>query len=157
MFGFELAEAMTGSWHSFEDPLVDRVVRIQLRLFADGLRDFARTRTVSAEGVIHADGLAENGGSGCTVTGEIHWRLLDENRVPYALEFQGDDGRTYRLRGQRDFFVHNAIGSLTTMTASLYDDGNVEIGRAVVDFEPKMELSALLKSFRPKLFPKRKR
>ena len=157
MFGFELAEAMTGSWHSFADPLVDRVVRIKLRLFVDGLRRFARSRTVGAEGVIHADGLAENGGSGRTITGEIRWRLLDENRVPYALSFQGDDGKTYRLRGQRDFFVHNAIGSLTTMTASLYDDADLEIGRAVVDFEPKMELPALLKSFRPKLFPKRNR
>lgn len=155
MFGFELAEAMNGSWHSFDDPLVDRVVRIKLRLFADGLRRFARTRTISAEGVIHAAGLAENGGSGRTVTGEIRWRLLDENRVPYALSFQGDDGKTYCLRGQRDFFLHNAIGSLTTMTASLYDETDREIGRAVVDFEPKMELPALLKSFRPKLFRRR--
>jgi len=38
--------------------------------------------------------------------------------LPEALEFDGDDGKAYRLRGQRDFFYYNAIGSLTTMTAS---------------------------------------
>ncbi|MBX3228287.1 MAG: hypothetical protein KIT84_26305 [Labilithrix sp.] len=157
MFGFELAESMTGSWHSFEDPLVDRVVRIQLRLVVDGLRRFARRRAIRVEGTIHAGGLAENGGAGRAVTGEIRWHLLDENRVPYALTFEGDDGDTYHLRGQRDFFVYNAIGSLTTMTASLYDASEREIGRAVVDFEPKMELPALLRSFRPKLFLRRAR
>jgi hypothetical protein len=149
--GFELSESMTGSYHLFADPLKDHVVRVTLRLRVDGLRRFARERRIDADGVIMAEGLAENGGAGRTVHGTVTWKLLDENRVPYALTFEGDDAKTYHLRGQRDFFVHNAIGSLTTLAASLYDDKDQEIGRAVLNFEPRMELRALFKSFRPRV------
>jgi hypothetical protein len=150
-FGFELAESITGRYHLFDDPLADRVLRIMLRLEVDGLRRFARERIVSVGGVLTAEGLAENGGAGCTVRGSVAWKLLGENRVPYALTFEGDDGRTYHLRGQRDFFFYNVIGSLTTMDASLYDAAEREIGRAVLHFDPRMELPALVKSFRPRL------
>lgn len=149
--GFELAESMTGTYHRFDEPLRDHVVRITLRLWVEGLRRFARERQVDAEGVIFAEALAEDGGSGRKVHGTITWRLLDQNRVPYALTFEGDDGETYHLRGQRDFFLHNAIGSLTTLEASLYDAQDREIGRALLHFEPRLELPALLRSFRPRL------
>lgn len=149
--GFELAESMTGSFHRFDEPLPDRAVRITLRLGAFGLRRFARDRRLAADGVIVAEGLAEGGGSGRPISGAITWKLLDQNRVHYALTFVGDDGRTYHLRGQRDFFLYNAIGSLTTMAASLYDDGEREIGRATIHFEPRMEIPALVRSFRPRV------
>jgi hypothetical protein len=149
--GFELAEAMTGTFHRFEDPMVDHAIRISLRLEVDGLRRFARERRIDAEGVIVADGLAENGGAGRPLRGTVTWKLLDQNRVPYALTFEGDDGRVYHLRGQRDFFVHDAVGSLTTLAASLYDVEERELGRAVLRFEPRIELPALLRTFRPRL------
>ena len=149
--GFELSESMTGTFHRFDDPLSDRVLRITLRLGVDGLRRFARARRIDADGVVMAEALAENGGSGRTVQGTITWKLLDQNRVAYALTFRGDDERTYHLRGQRDFFLHNALGSLTSMAASLYDENEQEIGRAILHFEPRMEIPALVKSFRPRL------
>jgi hypothetical protein len=142
---------MTGSFHRFDQPLKDNVLRLTLRLAVDGLRRFARERRIDVEGVILAEDLAENGGSGRAVQGAITWKLIDEKRVPYALTFEGDDGKTYHLRGQRDFFVHNAIDSLTTMAASLYDDAGHEIGRAVLAVEPRWEIPALVRSFRPRL------
>lgn len=151
MFGFELAESLAGAFHRFDDPLTDRPIRLSLKLAVDGLRRFARERYVDVDGVIFAEGLAENGGAGQRVTGRIVWKLIDEQRVPYALTFQGDDDATYHLRGQRDFFVYDAVGSLTTLTASLYDSADVEIGRARLRFEPENELPALLRSFRPRL------
>lgn len=147
--GFELSESMTGKYHRFDDPFSDKTVRATLRLEVDGLRRFARERRIRVQGVIVAEGLVD--GAGSEVQGEIAWKLLDEYRVPYSLTFRGDDGRTYHLRGQRDFFMHNVIGSLTTMSMSLYDEDSREIGRAVVHFEPKMELPALLRSFRPRI------
>lgn len=149
--GFELAESLTGTFHRFDQPLADYPIRLALRLGVDGLRRFALQRALRVDGVIHAEGLAENGGSGRNVSGRIVWKLIDEQRVPYHLTFTGDDAATYHLRGQRDFFVHNALHSLTTMSASLYDAAEKEIGRASLRFEPKMELPALLKSFRPRL------
>ena len=148
--GFELAESMTGTYHLFVAPLEAHAIRVSLRLGVDGLRRFVRRRRIDVEGLIHCEGLAENGGAGRLVTGSIAWRLLDEKRVPYDLAFEGDDGRAYRLRGQRDFFMHNVMGSLTTMEASLYVSER-EIGRAVVHFEPAQELPALLKTFRPRV------
>jgi hypothetical protein len=148
MFGFELTESITGTWHSFEEPLVDRRVRVKMKLTVNGLRRFTLERQIKVEGRIHAEGLAEDR----PLTGSIKWRLLDEQRVFYELELDGDDGREYHIRGQRDFFLYNAIGSLTTMFASVYDEDDREIGRAVLHFEPKLELPALLKTFRPRLF-----
>lgn len=144
--GFELAESMTGTYHLFSAPLVSRPLRVRLTLAVNGLARFAKRRKIAAEGTIACEGLAADR----PVTGSVAWRLLDEKRVPYDLAFEGDDGKTYRLRGQRDFFMHNVIGSLTTMEASLYADER-EIGRAVIHFEPSMELPALLKTFRPRL------
>lgn len=149
--GFELAESMTGSYHRFEDPMNDRPMQLKLRLGVDGLRRFARERRLEADGVIVAEGLAENGGSGRTVEGTILWRLLDENRVPYSLTFRGDDEKTYHLRGQRDFFVYDFVGSLRRLAASLYDEEGLEIGRANLEFEPEFEIPALLRTFRPRL------
>lgn len=149
--GFELAESMTGRFHRFDDPLKDYAVRVALRLGVDGLRRFARERRITVEGVILAEGLAENGGAGTTVEGVVEWKLLDQNRIPYALTFVGDDAKRYHLRGQRDFFVFDAVGSLTTLSASLYDDHEHEIGRARFQFEPRLELPALFKSFRPRI------
>ncbi len=149
--GFELAESMAGRFHRFDEPMKDYVIRVTLTLGVDGLRQFARQRRIDAEGLIVAEGLAENGGAGRAVHGSIVWKLLDQNRVPYELTFEGDDAKRYYLRGQRDFFVYDAIDSLTTLSASLYDDAQHEIGRAELQFEPKLELPALLKSFRPKL------
>lgn len=149
--GFELAESMSGSFHRFDEPMADREIRVILRLAVDGLRRFARERRIAADGVIHAEGLAENGGAGRAVHGSVAWKLLDQNRVPYEMTFEGDDARRYHLRGQRDFFVYDALHSLTTLAASLYDDAGVEIGRAELSFEPRLELPALFRSFRPKL------
>jgi len=150
-FGFELAESMTGTFHRFDEPMKDYVIHVKLRLSVDGLGQFAKTRCMDAEGVITAEGLAENGGAGQSIKGNLAWKLLDQNRVPYALSFVGDDGRAYHLRGQRDFFLYNAIGSLTQMFASLYNEEEQEIGRAVLSFEPRIEIPALLRSFRPRL------
>lgn len=149
--GFELSESLTGSFHRFDDPLSDHPVKITLRLRVDGLGRFVRERRIEVGGTIDAEGLAEGGGTGRAVHGTITWKLLDEKRVPYSLTFEGDDKRTYHLRGQRDFFAYNAIGSLTTMAASLYDDSDREIGRAILHFEPRMEIPSLVKSFRPRL------
>ena len=150
--GFELAESMTGTYHLFVAPLEVRHLRLSLRLGVDGLGRFLKHRRIAVEGTVHCEGLAENTGAGRPVSGSIAWRLLDEKRVPYDLAFEGDDGHAYRLRGQRDFFVHNVMGSLTTMEASLYEAGSErEIGRAVVHFEPAQELPALLRTFRPRV------
>ncbi len=145
--GFELREGFSGTYYRLDRPLEDRAITISLRLGVDGLRRFAKDRCMKAEGTIIAEELADQGRP---LEGTAAMKLFDERRVPYDLAFEGDDGRWYRLRGQRDFFVHDAR-SLTVLPASIYDDTGAEIARAVMRFDPRTELPAFVKSFRPRL------
>lgn len=146
--GFQLSESLSGTYYLLDEALHDRAMSITLELAVDGLRQFARDRRIVAEGRIVADGLAADGRP---ISGTVTWRLFDEKRVPYDLSFVGADGRVLRLRGQRDFFVYDAVDSLTVLHASLYDDADREIGRATLRFDARSELPHLLKSFRPRL------
>jgi len=146
--GFELSESASGSYYRLDEPMRDRAIRISLRLEVDGLRRFARDRKLLAEGTVVAEGLAEQGKP---LSGTLAWKLFDEKRVPYDLAFEGDDGKVYRLRGQRDFEVHDVVDSLTILPASLYDESGEEIARATLRFDPRQELPQLFKSFRPRV------
>lgn len=151
MLGFELQESFSGSYYRLDEPLLDHALRIDLQLGVDGMRRFLRERKVEATGRVFAEKLAERSVGGVPLFGTLTMKLFDEKRIPYDLSFEGDDHRTYRLRGQRDFFMHDAVDSLTILPASLYDDQGLEIGRAVLRFDPKTELPALVKSFRPRV------
>jgi hypothetical protein len=149
--GFEMKESFSGSYYRLDEPLRDHAMRISLRLGVDGMRRFLRQRKVEATGTIFAENLAERSPGGVPLHGTLTMKLFDEKRIPYDVAFEGDDGRTWRLRGQRDFFVHDAVDSLTMLPASLYDEAGAEAGRALLRFDPKTELPALVRSFRPRL------
>ncbi len=140
--GFGFAESLSGSYYLHEDTVSDLAISLTLRVEVDGLRQFARDRVAKAEGFIDVEGITEH----AQVTGTVGMRLLDQKRVTYDLAFD-----RYRLRGQREFFVYDAIDSLTVLGASLYDSDDVEIGRAMLRFDPRNELPAMLKSFRPRV------
>jgi hypothetical protein len=148
VLGFELSESFSGTYYRLDDPVRDWAIRLTLQIAVDGVRRFVRERKARADGTVVADGLAADGRA---VRGTVTMRLLDEKRIPYDLTFTGDDGQTYHLRGQRDFFVHDAVDSLTILPASLYDAGGVEIGRATLRFDPRTELPKTLRSFRPRV------
>jgi hypothetical protein len=145
--GFELREAFAGTYYLLDDPMRDWSIALELHLGVDGLRRFARDRRIDARGTIVAERLAA---SGRPLEGAATMKLFDERRVPYDLAFEGDDGRFYRLRGQRDFFVHDAR-SLAVLPASIYDEGGSEIARADLRFDARTELPTIVKSFRPRL------
>lgn len=153
MLGFELSESLSGSYYLLDAPLVDRAIRFSVRLGVDGLRAFLREKRVGARGVLFAEGLAEGGGEGVAAEGAVTVRLFEERRIPYDLSFDADDGRRLRLRGQRDFFVHDMVDSLTMLPASLYDDTGREIGRATLRFDARRELPLTLRSLRPVFRP----
>ena len=150
--GFEVEERFEGTYYRLDEPFVDHAVRLSLRVRVDGVRRFVRDRRAFIDGVVWAEDLAAGGeGQGRAVSGSVAMRLFDEKRIPYDLSFVGDDGKSYRLRGQRDFFMHDALDSLTILPLSLYDEAGNELGRAMLRFDPKTELSRSLKSLRPTL------
>jgi hypothetical protein len=149
--GFELEEELSGSYYRLDEPFKDLAMSVALGVGINGVRRFLRDRKMEARGTIFAEGLATRAIAGAPLHGTLTMRLFDEKRIPYDLSFEGDDGRTYRLRGQRDFFLHDAVDSLTILPASLYDDTGDEIARAMLRFDPKTELGPFLKSFRPRV------
>ncbi len=154
--GFQLVESLSGGYYRLDEPFRDHAIRLTLRLGVNGVRRFLRQRKVDARGVIFAEGLAERDKAGVPLEGTLTMKLFDEKRIPYDLAFEGDDSRIYRLRGQRDFFMFDAMDSLTILPASLYLDEDphsapTEVGRAVLRFDPKTDLGPLVKSFRPRL------
>ncbi len=149
MLGFQLSEALSGSYYLLGEPLVDRAIRFQVKLGVDGLRAFLREKRVGAKGTVFVEGIAEGAGEGVEAEGTVTVRLVEERRIPYDLAFTGDDGRRFRLRGQRDFFVHDVVDSLTILPLSLYDESGKEIGRATLRFDPRRELPLTLRSLRP--------
>jgi hypothetical protein len=150
--GFELRESFSGGFYRLDDPTSDLAIHMSLRWGVNGLRRFVRERRVTIAGHIWVEGIAERAGEeGVPLKGTIVMRLFDEKRMPYELEFEADDGTTWRLRGQRDFFVHDAVDSLTMLPASLYDGSGREAARAMLRFDPRTELPALVKSFRPRV------
>jgi hypothetical protein len=146
VLGFEVSESFSGSYYRLDEPR-DCAMELKLRISVQGLRRFLRDRKARVDGTIIAEDLA----TAAALRGVIRLRLIDEKRIPYDLEFTGDDGKRYRVRGQRDFFVHDAVDSLTILPASLYDEGGVEVGRATLRFDPRTELFAMVRSFRPRL------
>ncbi|MCL2723812.1 MAG: hypothetical protein FWD69_05185 [Polyangiaceae bacterium] len=151
MLGFEIAERFEGSFYLLREPFTDLTMRVSLQLGVGSMRRFLRDRTAKVDGTIFAEGLAEGDGNGVALRGTLTWKLFDEKRIPYDLFFDADDGRACRMRGQRDFFIHDAALSLTVLHASIYDERGSETGRVTLRFNPKKELLPTLKSFRPRL------
>lgn len=151
VFGFDLSESLSGTYYRLDQPARDLAIRLALHVSIEGIRRFARERKARVEGTLYADELAEGDGTGKPVSGHLTWKLFDEKRIPYDLTFEGDDGRVYRLRGQRDFFLHDAVDSLTILPASLYDEAGAELARATLRYDPRTELPATLRSLRPRL------
>lgn len=150
--GFELRESFSGGFYRLDDPMSDLAIRMSLRWGVNGIRRFVRERKVGIEGRIWVEGVAERSGEeGVPLRGTVVMRLFDEKRMPYELVFEADDGATWRLRGQRDFFMHDAVDSLTMLPASLYDGSGQEAARAMLRFDPRTELPKLVKSFRPRV------
>ena len=69
--GFELSERITGTYYRLDDPFSERSIRIALRLRVDGIRKFARGRTVEAEGMIFADTFASARAGGAPIKARV--------------------------------------------------------------------------------------
>ena len=140
-------EHMTGSYHLLAEPLRDRIAELELVVSAHASRDTLRAPALGVEGTIDLEGFATKR----PCEGRVALKIANEQRIPYDVHFTGDDGRPYRLFGQRDLSVPRLADALTTLQASVCDEAGSEVARAVLRFDPKNELAQLLRSIRVKL------
>lgn len=142
--GMSFGATLRGSYYLFSAPVDERVVRVDFTLRLPLARRLLLGRTADVTGTISVEELCDSR----PLSGTLRL-LLDENRVPFDLVTTTDAGRTLRLRGQGDFVVTDAVGSLTSVPASMYDATGEEIGRATLRFDWRGDLARTLKSIRP--------
>lgn len=147
MAGFRFEETMRGSFYMLAHPEDERAIEFSIEARVDNLRRFARDLTARIRGVCSLEGICKH----ANLDGTLGLKLVRENRLPYDFSFVGEDGKKYRLRGEKNFVALGAIHSLTTLPASLYDAEDEEIGRATLRFDLRSDWKKFMLSFRPRL------
>lgn len=142
--GFRYTEALSGAYHLLEAPMDERAIRYRVTVRVPSVKSFLRDRSATCEGDIHVEGLADRK----SLRGSAALKLVEEGRLLYDLGFDGDDGKAYVLRGEKDLQLATGFEGVTTMPASLYDASGKEIGRAVLRFDLRSELRPFLRSLR---------
>lgn len=145
--GFRFEETMRGSWYLLSKPQEERAIEFSIEARVDNLRRFARDLVARIQGVVTLEGMCKH----ANLDGTLAMKLLRENRLAYDFSFTADDGKRYRIRGEKNMVALGLLESLTTLPASLYDAEDNEIGRVVVRFDLRADWRKFLFSFRPRL------
>jgi hypothetical protein len=146
--GFSFRETMSGSYWRLETPTEELAIAFTIDARASDLRRFARDKTWRITGTVDAEGLATRR----ALEGTLGFRLLDERRLPYRFRFEGDDGKSYELSGQKEWSGLAPVESMTLLPASLYGADGGELARATLRFDLRSDLASWMKSFRIHLF-----
>lgn len=147
MAGFRFEETMRGSFYLLSKPEDERAIEFSIEARVDNLRRFARDLNARIQGVVTLEGICKH----ANLDGTLGIKLVRESRLPYDFSFTGEDGKKYRLRGEKNFTPLGIVQSLTTLPASLYDADDIEIGRATLRFDLRSDWRKFLLSFRPRL------
>lgn len=143
MFGFRFRETMSGTWSpagSTETRNISFTITARARSWLQHLRD----HETEVEGTLQMDGFAR----AAEVRGSLHINPLLGGVIRYQLEFAADDGKTYRLRGQKDVKVTDLVGTMTHLPARIEDGAGALVAEARLKFDPR-DLPSFLGSFRP--------
>lgn len=142
--GFRFTESMTGACHFLDTPVEERAIRFTITARAANVTRFLRDKVVDAEGEIDIEGFA----SSRPALGALVLKLIEDQRLRYDLSFEADDGKAYMLRGEQDVLFIAILDGMTTLPASIYDSAGKEVARAILRFDVKADLKALVSSFR---------
>ncbi len=107
MAAFRFTERLAGKMYLLGDPLVERDVSLDIDAHLRKLT----TRIAQVTGRIRADGLAAN----APLQGTLGLHALHDRRVPYDLAFTDDQGRSLRLRGEKDLSWLAPVETLVVM------------------------------------------
>ena len=143
MPGFQFTETMAG--HYTRDGR-ERSLSFQATARASSMWQFMKDRTATLDGVIDAEGLAENS----PMHGSITIDPFIGRIIKYDFEFTAADGKVYRFAGQKSVSHKAPITSMTSLPAEITDDKGRVIAKAHVHFQGKHMLP-FLASWRPVL------
>jgi hypothetical protein len=145
--GFSFREKMAGTWAP-PGGGPERSIEFALDARAADLLRFAHDDEVELSGTVALEGLCE----GAPARGTMLLAPLTRGLIRYELTFTGDDGKPYRLEGQKNVRWTALAASLTNLSASiLAADSGAEVGRAELRFDLRADLIGFLRSWRPVL------
>jgi hypothetical protein len=140
--GFSFVETMVGTFRPVSGE--ERAMHFHLRVRAESFLRYLRDRKAHAEGDVTMDGFATD----AAVVGELTIDPILGRRIAYSFEFSGDDGKRYRLAGQKDITPLRPVESMTVLPAQIFDERGDVIATADLKF-PLDELPKFLASWRP--------
>lgn len=143
--GFVFDETMSGTYSLYSDPHQEHPLSFSVQARADStLRHLADGRA-ALTGTIEAPGIVEHG----PIQGNLTMLPIRKRLIRYELEFRGDDGKPYRLEGEKRVRLGDLRRSFTELPTALYDAGGIEIGRAHLHFDLGADWLQFVTSFRP--------
>ncbi len=142
--GVEFRETMAGSYRLHEGAGGELPLQFTLRAFSRRMSSFLRVPLAEVEGEFHAEGFADH----APTRGTLALDLLRDRTLKYDLRFPGNDGRSYRFKGQKTVSLRRLVATMTELPAVLLDDQGREIGSALVRFDAQQDLPSFLRSFR---------
>ena len=145
--GLLFRETFRGSFHRLDEPLAERAADLHLVVHLDDWMLLAKERQARVDGSLTLEGIADRR----EVQGTVRFRLRAEKRIPYDLEFVGDDGKRYRLRGQREPHPVSPLEVITNLRFSIYGEDDQELGRGLVRCDLRSDLKRTLASVRVRL------
>jgi hypothetical protein len=137
-------ETMSGTMRDVRAPTERRPISFSLRARSRGILDFLRTREVEIEGELMAEGF----GARCPLSGTLGMDVLLTRRIPYDFAFTADDGREYRVVGEKRVDLSALRRSMTHLPARILDDEGREVAATEVTFDLDRDLWSFLRSFR---------
>jgi glycine/D-amino acid oxidase-like deaminating enzyme len=143
-FGFQFQESMGGSYRLIDQGGAARPFGFTATAVAPRLLGFLQHGVTRLEGTLAMPGFAH----GVRLEGTLEIDPFLGRALRYDLHFRGDDGRPYRLVGQKRLRPLHLAKSLSLLPATVYD----EVGRAIADvqatFDVARDLVPLLRTLR---------
>jgi hypothetical protein len=141
--GFHFKETMAGTWRR-EGSADERGIRFTVVARAASLLQHLRDHKATLTGTVQMDGFA----SDAPLDGELTINPLFGRVIRYEFAFTADDGKPYRLRGQKDVAFTDLARTMTTLPAEIVDADGQRVATANLLFDKK-DLPRFLASFRP--------
>lgn len=142
--GVEFRETMAGSYHLQTQTTEERPLSFTIRAVSRRLTSFLRIPLTEIEGEMHAEGFADH----MPARGTLALDLLRDGTLKYDLRFPGNDGKSYRFKGQKEVSLRHLVATMTELPARLLDEQDREVGSAFVRFDIQQDLLSFLRSFR---------
>lgn len=142
MRGFSFQEKMSGTWRPVGRPDFSRPAQFDCVATAPDIARYLRDGFMHLTGQIRIEGLA--GLAPCE--GFLKTLLPLTRRLQYEITFQGDDKKTYRLRGEKKVRYLQMTRTMTFLPAQILTEDGQVIGEATLFFDLR-NLPALVRSF----------